>query len=511
MAPHRNGRGPAAAALATVLTAGLLAACSAADSSSGSGEPVAGGTLNVIRANPFEGFELDKQTLNSSYQISQAVIEPLIRVGEDGASLEPGLAASWKYAKGGTELAIELDADANFSDGEPVTAADVAFSIETWQAGPNYGATFATIEETEIVDDKHLVLHLSAPDTALVAFLAWANAGVMPEDFGGRSAEEYYQDPIGAGAFTVDSWSANGEVVLEKNDDYYQEGRPYVDEIVSTFASDPNSVTLRLQSGEADMADEILPVTAATLPEGFAYKGPEHLTPVLVMNTTEPGLADTDVRRAIGYAIDYEAIADGALKGYGTPPEGSLPTNLDNWAPPSEPYFSRDLDQAEELLAGADAPDELDLVYPNDASSSVMAQVIQENLGEIGIDVELKSADAGTAFGAMSSGDFDLVIFSNNAISPDASDPAWYIVATGTMFTGYPTDEAVSILTDYASTSDAAEKEAAITELQDLWSTEAPYIALAHTPALEGVRDVVHDAHVTPWGVYYFDTIWKSQ
>jgi len=507
MAPNRL----AAMAVAAVLTVSL-AACAGGSGASGAGDHVAGGTLKVLRANPFEGFELDKQTLNSSYQISQAVIEPLIRVGEDGRSLEPGLASSWKYSKDDMDLTIKLNPDAEFSNGDPVTAADVAFSIKTWQAGPNYGATFAGIKDTETVDEKTIVLHLAAPDTSLVAFLSWATAGVMPKDFGGRTAEEYYQDPIGAGAFTVDSWSANGEVVLTKNPHYYQKGRPYVDEIDSTYASDPNSVTLQLQSGEADMADEILPITASTLPKGYVHAGPKHLTPVLVMNTKDPALADTDVRRAIGYAIDYEGIAGGALKGYGIPPEGALPTNLDNWAPPSQPYFSHDVNQAEQLLGDTDdAPDSLDLVYPNDASSSVMAQVIQENLGDIGIDVKLKSADSATAFGAMSSGDFQLVIFSNNAISPDASDPAWYIVATGTMFSGYPTDDAVRILTDYATTANTAEKEAAITELQDLWTSEAPYIALAHTPALEGIRDVVHDAHVTPWGVYYFDTVWKNR
>ncbi len=500
----------AAASITTVLVASLTA-CAGSGADDGSGDPVAGGTLNVIRANPFEGFEGDKQTLNSSYQLSQAVLEPLLRVSADGESLEPGLATEWKYTKGGTRLALELHPDATFSDGAPVTAEDVAFSIETWKAGPNYGATFGSIEEIEVVDEKSLVLHLNAPDTALVAFLAWGNAGVMPAAFGGRSAEEFYQDPVGAGPFTVEEWSTNGSVVLEKNPDYYREGRPYVDEVVSTFASDPNSVTLQLQSGEADMADEILPVTAATLPEDSVYVGPEHLTPVLVMNTREDDLADAAVRRAIGYAIDYEAIAEGALKGYGKAPEGALPTNVDNWAAPSGPYFSRDLDQAEELLDEAGgAPDELELIYPNDASSSVIAQVIQENLGEIGIDVELKSSDAATEFGALSSGDFDLGLFSNNAITNDASDPAWYIVATQTMFSGFPTDEAVDILFEYAATESDEEKQDAITRLQDLWTEEAPYVALAHTPALEGIREGVHDAEVTPWGVYYLDTVWKS-
>jgi len=504
MARHRLVAAAAAAALIA-----SLAACGGGSGGSGSDHPVAGGTLHVLRANPFEGFDMDKQSLNSSYQISQAVIEPLIRVGEDGKSLEPGLAKSWSYSKGDTELTLHL-AKADFSNGDPVTGEDVKFSIETWQAGPNYGATYAGIKQVELRGDRTVVLHLSAPDTSLVAFLSWATAGVMPKDFAGMSQEEYYQHPIGAGAFTIDKWSSNGDVVLKKNPDYYQQGRPYVDEVVSSFASDPNSITLQLQSGEADMADEILPVTASTLPKGMAYTGPEHLTPVLVMNTKDPALADTDVRRGIGYAINYDDISEGALKGYGSPPQGALPTNLQHWAPPTVPYYSQDVDRSKELLDGK-APETLDLLYPNDASSSVMAQIIQDNLADEGIQVELKSADTATVFGAMAAGDYQLVIFSNNAISPDASDPAWYIVATKTMFSGLDTSKPIKFLTDYAATDDPKRKKADIAGLQDYWTEQAPYLALAHTPALEGVGSFVHDAHITPWGVYYFDTIWKDQ
>ena len=507
----------ATAAALSGLAMVALSACSGTTGAQGTGadagEPIPGGTLNVVRANPFEGFDLDMGTLNSTYQVQRAVIEPLIRVGEDGQTLEPGLAESWEFSRNNKVLTIDLNDAAEFSDGSPVTAADVAFSVKTWQAGPNYGATYSGIVKTEVVDEKTIALHLAAPDTALPAFLSWANAGVVPEDFGGVSEKEYWQDPVGAGAFTVESWSGNGEIVLKKNPNYYAEGRPYVDEVVSTFASDPNSITLQMKSGQIDLADEILPVTARTLGEDQVVAGPEHLTPVLLMNTRDPALADVDVRRAIGYAIDYDAIVESAVKGYGRAPEGALPTNLENWAPPSEPYFSHDPDQAQQLIDGAaDAPTTLELVYPNDATSSVMAQVIQDNLAAVGITVELKASDAATEFGALSSGQYQLGIFSNNAISPDASDPAWYIAATETMFTGFPTDEAIASLTSYSATEDPAEKEAAITELQDLWTQHAPYLALAHTSALTGVRSsAVHDVHITPWGAYNYDTIWKNE
>ncbi|HWU20499.1 MAG TPA: ABC transporter substrate-binding protein, partial [Nocardioides sp.] len=155
-------------------------------------------------------------------------------------------------------------------------------------------------------------------------------------------------------------------------------------------------------------------------------------------------------------------------------------------------------------------PDHLSLIYPNDASSSVMALVIQDDLKQIGITVDLKQSDSATEFGAMSSGQYQLAIFSNNAISPDASDPAWYIAATNTMFTGFPTDKAFSILVAYGAATTPAAKRAQITRLQDLWTSQVPYIALANTPALEGVGAKVHGEHVAPWGVYYFDTIWKG-
>ena len=80
--------------------------------------------------------------------------------------------------------------------------------------------------------------------------------------------------------------------MLQANPDYYRKGMPYVDEVVSTYASDPNSITLQMKSGQIDMADEILPVTAGTLGDDEVHAAPEHLTPVLLMNTQDPALSD---------------------------------------------------------------------------------------------------------------------------------------------------------------------------------------------------------------------------
>lgn len=490
----------------------MLAGCapSAPGGAEGGGEPVSGGTLTTARANPFEGFDLDKQTLNSSFQISQAVLETLTLPSEDGMSLAPGLASSWEFNDDNTELTIHIDPKAAFSDGAPVTADDVAFSVEQWKKGPNYGAVYAVVKTAETVDEKTVVLHLDYPATTLPALLSWASAGVLPKDFGGRDAADFWQKPIGAGAFVVEKWSANGEVVLKPNTHYRRAGLPYLDEVVSNYAADPNSVTLQLQSGQLDLADEIPPVIASSLPKNLVVKAPEHITDDMIFNTKRQALADRKVRQAIGYALDYQALNDTAFRGYGVVPTGALPTNSDNWAPPSKPYFSEDREKAKELLGGAEVGT-LELIYVNDPSGSLAAQIIQDSLSQIGITVELRGSDAGTMLGAMDDGDFDLALFAYNAISPDAADPATFIATTNGMFSGASTDRLFELLSKYDATSDTAAKEELITKMQDDLFENPPFLALVHRNALEGRGTAVRGFSMTPWGTYDFATVWKQR
>lgn len=509
----RRGSRRTASRRAGTLAATLAVLVGLTACAGGSAQPddtsAAGGgdsALHVLRANPFEGFDLDAQTLNATFQLSLAVIEPLIRVAPDGESLEPGLAASWEYDESGTALTITL-ADATFSDGSPVTADDVAFSVESWKSGANYGATYSVIDSTEVVDPQTIVFHLAYPDVTVPAYLSWSSAGIVPADFGGRDAEEFWQEPIGAGAFTVASWSANGDVVLEANPGYYREGYPLVAEVVSTYAADANSASLQLQSGEADIVDRLDAVTAASLPAELVDPQGEHTTPVLLMNTSDPALADPAVRQAIGWAIDYQSIVDGAFKGYGVVPTGALPTNVPGWEPPSQAYFSHDPAAAEALLASADAPTSVTLTYGTDPSTSLIAQIIQDNLAAVGIEVSAEPTDSGSSFGAIAGGDYQLGLFSYNAISPEVADPAWYVAATSTMFTGLPSDDLVGLLSEYGATADEADQAASIVAVQDLLFDQAPFIALAHTQHLLAVRDGVSGVNPAPWGVYPFDTV----
>ena len=272
--------------------------------------------------------------------------------------------------------------------------------------------------------------------------LSWSASGVMPEDFGGRTEDEYYEQPIGAGAFTVEEWSPGGRIVLRRNDRYYDPDRPYVDEVVIDVITDPNERAVQLQSGQVDIAEYVSPVTAAQYGDTIVAL-PESQVEHLSLNTTRAPFDDVDVRRAVANAIDYEGIAGGPFAGYSSPPQGIIAPNLPNWAPPSVPPFAQDIEEAKRLLGGSKYPDPgtVELVYDSGLpADNLVAQIVQSNLAEVGIDVELTGLETGAFLDRAFGLDADMVLWSYGAISPDVIDPVGWILGTSWLFTGWETD-----------------------------------------------------------------------
>ncbi|AZI58206.1 ABC transporter substrate-binding protein [Nakamurella antarctica] len=473
--------------------------------------PISGGTLSVGRGNLFEGFNLDQETVNASFQLSEAVLEPLIRVNAEGTDLAPGIASKWTFNADNTVLTIDLTPKVTFSNGDPVTPEDVAFSIKTWQAGPSYGPIYGGIEKTVIVDADTIELDLSGPDSTLPNYLAWSNAGIVPKDFGGRTAEEFWQAPIGAGPFLVESWASSGDVVLTKNPKYYKAGQPYLDKVVSSYSADSNSLSLQLKAAQIDVADELSPVIALGLDQSLILPVAEHNTAVLLMNTKDPALSDPIVRQAIGYALDYPSILKSVYSGYGSAPTGALPSNLLHWAPPSSPYFSRDVEKAKALLAtAANPPTTLEFLFTANGDAVLLGQILADNLKDIGITVTLTPVDSGQRSANLDDGKYQLASFAYNAISPDVTDPISYVTSTDGMRTGFSSDVVDAQFKAYQLAKTPAEQEKAIGIVQDVYFKEAPFIALAHLRSLGAAQPTVKGLQLTLWGTYALENVWKT-
>ena len=501
-----------------VLVAALVLTVTACASSSTPSEgaspsdtgPHQGGTLHVARTESFDGWDPDKSAAYASYQTTFAVLEPLVRFAPDGQSIEPGIAESWTYDPKGPSWIFTLRDGLTFSDGNPLTSEDVAFSEGVWASGPNFGAVYAGIKKVETPDERTVIFDLFDPDTTLPIILSWSASGIMPKDFGGRSRQDYFSDPIGAGAFTVTEWSPGGRIVLDRNDNYYLPDRPYLDQIVIDVITDANERASLFQSGQIDLSEYVSPQTAPQYGDSIVAL-PRSQIEHLSFNTTRPPLDDPDVRRAIAYAIDYEAIVGGPFGGYGTPPQGIVAPNLPHSVPPSLPPFSRDLEQARSLLAGSASSDlgTLEIVYDSGIPADhLVAQIIQSNLAEIGIDVELSGLETGAFLDRAFGLDADMVLWSYGAISPDAIDPIGWFLGTSWLFTGYETDTLLDQFFAYAATESDQEKEAIITQIQDEALENAQAVSLCEYQVLHAASAKVHGFASAPWGLYWWDPIW---
>jgi len=357
-----------------------------------------GGTLVV--AAPAEPDALDpaRNRTEADRNITINVYNSLVEFNLDDYSLEPGLAKSWTYSDDGLTITLELEEGVLFHDGSEMTSADVVWTIKDNQNpdNPRTGAALSLVEDVVAVDDYTVELKLSAPDALIPETLV--DVYVRPEN--------WVQDPdnlIGTGPFRFIRWERNVGVFLERNDDYWREGLPYLDAIEFRTAADDQARILRLETGEA----QILPRPPFPSIEGLRAGGFEVVTAAqgagaiydIRFNVRNAPWDDVRVRQAFNYALDREAI-EGALLGlYGNIDNPVLPTSP--FFNPDAPSYEHDPERARELLAEAGYPDGLDAGefmqhYELGFDFEVLSQLIQAQAAEVGIRLELANYDVAT-------------------------------------------------------------------------------------------------------------------
>lgn len=493
---HRFPRLLAAGGVALALLA--LAACTPAEADTS--------TLRVIRGESFDGWNPDSAAAYATYQTLDNVLEPLLRSNPDGTTVDPGIATAWEYDAAAHTWTFTLRDDAAFSDGSPLTSKDVAFSLDIWQDGPNFGSLYAGIEGVTTPDEHTVVFQMTGPETTLPILMTWTSAAIYPADFGGRTAEEFFQKPIGAGAFSVKSWSTGGEIVLAANEHYYEPVG--VERVVIKTVTDANQGAALIESGQADISEYLAAADAGIYGDALVPLPPsqiEHLS----FNIARTPLDDPALRRAIAAAIDYPNLIEGAFKGYGVEAQGILPSTIGNWAAPAEVPIAFDLDAARAALDEvADVPDTLEVVYDaSNQTDNVVAQILKEDLAAIGIDLTLSPLETGTFLDRAYGGDADLVLWSYGAISPDVVDPFGWILGTGWLYSGFDTTELGEQFTAYTASETDAEKQAIAGHMQDAANRDVPAVALAEFQVLYALSDRTEGFAATPWGMYRWASI----
>ena len=338
-----------------------------------------------------------------------AVYETLIGLDKDNKTLVPRLATSWTASPDQTEFTFNLDPNAKFADGTPVTSTDVKFSWERLQGLKAASSYLVSLIKTIDDSDPHVVkVTLSAPNSAFLAqvnasYLGIVNSKVAQAngattDPNTDKAETWFlSNSAGSGPFELESYTEGSELKFKANPNYWGPNGPKFPEV--TMKQTDSAVTQRqqLEQGAVDIAMQISADTASgmggndisvqSVPSfNFVYlalspgvKGGEALTP--------------DVRKAIREALDYDHLVDVTVGGKGKPQPSPIPNGFagtDGLAAPAQ-----NLDDAKKLLAGKtytfDATFPSINVYGVDFSTAM--QEVQSELKNVGITLNLNPVE----------------------------------------------------------------------------------------------------------------------
>lgn len=331
----------------------------------------------------------------------------LVRYKSD-LTFENDLATDYKLSNDGLTWTFTIRDDVKFTDGEKLTASDVAFTLETAKAAQ--GAVDLTYMESAVAkDDTTVVITLSKPTSIFLNTLA--SVGIVPEHAYG---DDYGMNPIGSGPYKFVEWKAQEQIIFTANEDYY-DGVPAIKDVTVVFMSE-DAALAAVQAGQVDVAYSTATL-GTTEVEGYHVEAITSADnrgftlPVLPNEgkTTESGAligndvtCNIEIRQAIAYAIDRQAIADVVLNGFGRPAyseNDGMP-----WNNP-EVVIETDVEYAKKLLADAGWKDtdgdgivekdglkaEFDCVYPTgDSVRQSVGMAAAEQLLAIGIKVNVE-------------------------------------------------------------------------------------------------------------------------
>ncbi len=334
----------------------------------------------------------------TTHSVIQNIHDPLITRDPETMEYAPALATDWEVIDD-TTWKFNLQDDVYFHNGEHLTAEHIEFTMEYILDPDNemdYRGRYERVEEVEVIDDYTLKIHTDGP----MPILEYRLTSFYPLEKGYLNEvghDEAAVNPVGTGPMEFVQWDHEERIVLEKNEDYWQ-GEVQVDELIFRPVPEFSTRVAGLLTGEIDiirdvpghMVDE---VNASDLAEVRGIPS-SRINYIALVNLQEGPMQNKKVRQAMNYAVDVDELIEHVLDGHANQMAGALSELNVHHNPDLEPY-PYDPDRAVELIeeAGYD-PEELELVldsptgrYPMDEE---VALAISDQLGEIGIDVEVR-------------------------------------------------------------------------------------------------------------------------
>ena len=390
------------------------------------------------------------------------------------------LAESWEWNDDFTQITFTLRDGIKFSDGSDITSEDVAYSFTTEAAKAN--TYLAPITSIETPDAKTVVLNLNASNSSMLKYLTTYHTGILPK--GSLEATDINRGATAySGPYMVDKWELGQSLVLKANPNWYNAANVAISEVDYSFIGDENSALVALESGQIDfmwggngLSPSIYESVEANEDLGTVFADQDDAG-MLCLNFTMPELADVNVRQAINFALDREAITKVSVVGQAAGNVFTAEYFGDDYVAGHDAP-AQDLEKAKEYLSKSGYPDGFAVEVLTPVMYSKAASIIQDELSQIGITVDVKEVDTSVWVDAVIKGDYQIGFMTFANLINDMTGFINMFDPAASLHFNKDTDDTSYKMLAKALTVDGADRTAVLSEFADYCEENLPYIGL---------------------------------
>ena len=437
--------------------------------------------------------------------------EPLIILNRD-LDLEPNLATDWEISDDATRVDVQLREGVKWHHGREMTAEDVKYTFEWILDDDNpvpYRDLFEPIDEVEVVDDYKAIFHLEEPYTFMVNNLA--RMGLVPHDYHEEVGyEEFRQNPVGTGPYEHKEWEDSEYHILSSFADYW-DGEPNFSELEFRPIPEDSSRLLAFEAGEIDMyqggvlAEEIERLEED--PEFDVYRTPGTGYVHMAMNSNSDRnpelLSDRYFRRAVAHAVNREGIVEHVMNGIGSPGQSNIPPNMPHFNDEID-YPEYDLEKAREYLekSPAEQGDSIEIYLDQDSVNMQIAEIMEYELGQIGIDLEINVEEWGALLDRiLDSNDYDMYFGSwTGQTDPDRASFRQFHSEGDSNHTHYSNERVDELLEEGRTVDPTSERSREIyKEVQEILIEDVPTVFLYYYEEVALVQPEFEGFEIFPY------------
>lgn len=464
-------------------------------------------------------------TDGESVKVVSNIFDNLVTYAEDSAEIVPELAVKWDVSEDGKTWAFHLRPDVKFHDGTPLNSEAVVFTINRiidpeneyrFQGAFGYAGSYKMIESVRAVDALTVEFKLKFATVIFLPNLAMFPAGIISPAAMKKLGENFGMRPVGTGPFKFQAWSRQEKLVLVANQNYWA-GKPEVDSVIFKPVRENSARSLQLEQGAIHMMDGIDFSDVARLQE---TKGVQvHVAPgmnfaYLAMNNAVKPFDNPMVRKAIAHAVDKPKIIKLAYHGFGQPGVNPLPPTIWGYHEGIQDY-PLDTAKAKALLQEAGFPNGFKTqlwAMPNPRpympQPRKVAQVIQEGLKAIGVEIEIVTYDWGQYLERTANGEHPMCLlgWSTDNADPDnflyeLLDKTNAVKGSALNVSFYRSDPLHELLTAAQREYDRSKRLSLYHKAQEIIHQDVPMVPLAYLPIVQAQSTRVKGYTVHPTGL----------